>query len=198
MSVTTHLTRRKALMALLSVALFVLAIGVQKAKPPDESNAFAPSFKMQAKLGEPIALREGTITFSKLRVARSIQTSGFTKKSLTTSGLWVVVDYAFMPKVESGSMNVSLQASDHTTYRASLRGGLSNITGDPGFAEKGAVLFEVRRSPATLSGARLLVGATGAFGVPLWDTEGVVPLGLDDARATRLVREAPATLAVAE
>lgn len=198
MSVTTHLTRQKALMALLSVALLLLAVGVQKAKPPDESNAFAPSFKMQAALGEPIALRDGTVTFSNLRVAKSIQTGDFTKKSLTTSGLWVVVDYKFMPQRESGYLNVSLQTPDHTTYRTSLRGGVSGITGDPGFPEKGTIPFEVRRDPATLSGARLLVGSSGGFGVPLWDTEGIIPLGIDDARAARLVRDAPATLAVSE
>ncbi|MQA77301.1 MAG: hypothetical protein GEV10_02280 [Streptosporangiales bacterium] len=199
MSVTTHLTRQKALMALLSVALFLLAIGVQKAQPPDESNAFAPSFKIQGSLGETIALREGNITFSNLRVAKSIQTGdGFSKKSLTTSGLWLVVDYTFMPQRDSGYMNVSLQTPDHTTYRTSLRGGVSGINGEPGFKEMGTIPFEVRRSAATLSGARLLVGNTGAFGVPLWDTEGIVPLGIDDARAARLVRDAPATLTVSE
>lgn len=199
MSVTTHLTRQKALMALLSIALLLLAIGIQKAEPPDESNAFAPSFKIQASLGEPIALREGTLTFDNLRVARSLQGGeGRTNGSFTSSGLWVVVDYTFHPRRKAGSMSVLLQTTDHTTYRASLRLGLSSITGDPGFPTKGTIPFEVHRSPTTLSGARLLVGSTTAFGVPLWDTQGVVPLRIDDTRATHLVRDAPATLTIHE
>lgn len=93
-------------------------------------------------------------------------------------------------------MDVTLNSRDNATYEASDRGGLSsesNISGDPGFPVSGSFLFEMPKD--RIAGSYLTVGES-SFGWPLWDDEGVVPLGIDDARANSLVRNAPALLNV--
>lgn len=197
--ITTHLTRQKALMVLLSLGLVALIIGLDKAKQPDISNMFAPSIKHQAAFGQPVTLREGTVKFTRVRMAKSVQVgSGITKKQVNTSGIWMVVDYTFTAARESAFMAVALNGRDNATYDASDRGGLSSksdISGDPGFPVSGSFLFEMPRDH--IAGSYLTVGDSG-FGWPLWDDEGVVPLGIDDAEARSMVQKAPDLLSVGD
>jgi hypothetical protein len=197
--VTTHLTRQKALMVLLSLGLIALIIGLDKAKQPDVSNMFAPSIKHQAAFGQPLTLREGTVRFTRIRAAKSVQVgSGILKKQVNTSGIWLIVDYTFTATRESAFMDVALNSRDNASYAASDRGGLagkSDISGDPGFPVTGSFLFELPKS--RIAGAYLAVGADSFGGWPLWDDEGIVSLGIDDAKAQSLVRNAPAMVNVA-
>lgn len=195
--ITTHLTRQKALMVLLSLGLVALIVGLDKAKQPDIANMFAPSIKHQAAFGQPLTLREGTVRFTRIRVAKSVQAgSGILKQQINTSGIWVVVDYTFTAVRESAYMDVALNSRDNATYKASDRRQLSSkssISGDPGFPVSGSFLFEMPKD--RIAGSYLTVGES-SFGWPLWDDEGIVPLGIDDARAKTLVRNAPALLNV--
>ncbi|MBO0889895.1 MAG: hypothetical protein J2P14_03200 [Acidothermales bacterium] len=195
--ITTHLTKQKALMVLLSLGLVALIVGLDKAKQPDIANMFAPSIKHQAALGQPLTLREGTVRFTRVRAARSVETgSGILKKQINTSGIWVIVDYRFTAVRQSANMDVALNSRDNATYAASDRGGLSSkssISGDPGFPVSGSFLFEMPKS--RIAGSYITVGQS-SFGWPLWDDEGIVPLGVDDAGAKTLIRNAPPLLHV--
>lgn len=192
--VTTHLTRQKALMVLLSLGLVAVIIGLDKAKQPDIANNFAPSIKHQAAFGQPLTMREGTVRFTRVRAAKSVQTgSGILKKQVNTSGIWVIVDYRFTAARESAYMGVALNSRDNAHYGASDRGELSTkdtISGDAGFPVSGSFLFEMPRD--RIAGSYLTVGSGSLGDWPLWDDEGIIPLGIDDARAASLVRDAPA------
>lgn len=197
--ITTHLTRQKALMVLVSLGLLVLVVGLDKAKQPDEANAFAPSVKRQAAFGKPLEMREGKVTFTRIRVARSVQSgSGTFKKQINTSGIWVVVDYKFTAVREPASMDVALNSRDHDIYGATDRGDLStksSISGDPGFPTSGTFLFELPKN--RLAGSYLTIGTGATYGGwPEWDDEGVVPLGIDEARAKTLAQNASPLLNV--
>lgn len=196
--ITTHLTRQKALMMLLSLGLIALIVGLDKAKQPDISNMFAPSIKHQAAFGQPLTIRQGTVRFTRVRVAKSVQVgSDILKKQVNTSGIWVIVDYTFTARRESAYLGVALNSRDNATYGASDRGGLSakdSISGDPGFPVTGSFLFEMPKD--RIAGSYLTVGQSSLGDWPLWDDEGIVPLGIDDAKARSLVRNAPALLSV--
>lgn len=195
--ITTHLTRQKALMVLVSLGLVVLIVALDMAKQPDIANMFAPSIKHQVTFGQPVKMREGTVTFTRIRMAKSVKVgSGFSEKQVNTSGIWVIIDYKFTAVRESAYLDVALNSRDNAAYDASDRGGLSSkssITGDPGFPVSGSFLFEMPKD--RIAGAYLTVGDPG-FGWPLWDDQGVVPLGLDDAEARALIEKAPALLQV--
>lgn len=197
--VTTHLTKQKALMVLLSIGLIALIIGLDKAKQPDISNMFAPSIKHQAAFGQPLTLREGTVRFTRIRAAKSVEVgSGILKKQINTSGIWLIVDYRFTATRESAYMGVTLNSRDNATYSASDRGGLSgkdSISGDAGFPVSGSFLFELPKD--RIAGSYITVGQSSLGAWPLWDDQGIVPLGIDDAKARSLVRNAPALLTVA-
>lgn len=196
--ITTHLTRQKALMVLLSLGLVALIVGLDKAKQPDIANMFAPSIKHQAALGKPLTIREGTVRFTRIRMAKSVQVgSGILKKQVNTSGIWVVVDYRFTAVRESADLAIQLNSRDNAAYEASDRGGLvgkDDISGDPGFPVSGSILFEMPKD--RIAGSYITVGEWSGFGWPLWDDEGVVPLGIDDAEARSMVQNAPALLNV--
>lgn len=199
MSVTTHLNRRSALTILLSIGMILLIIAVQMARPSKAQNQFAPSFKNVGAMGEPIEMREGTLTVTRLRMGKTLETAdALSDETLTTSANWLLVDYRFVPRREKGAMDVTLYSGENARYRASTRPGASAtksmIYGEPGFPQSGDIAFEVPES--ALPGSRLVIGNAGAFGIPLWDSEAVIPLGIDRARAKRLVDEAPATLTV--
>lgn len=200
MSITTHLSRRTFAVVALCIGLVALVVGVQMAKPSKEQNQFAPSIKTVGSLHEPVKMRQGTLTFTKVRVAKKLVTTGLGKEDLTTSGMWLLVDYRFLPVRESDSMSPELYTSDNTKYPASNRAGgstmSSNISGEPGFTKKGIVAFEVSKD--VLSGSRVVVGNNGLFGLPLWDDQAIVPLGIDDAKARKLVADAPASIKVEE
>lgn len=198
-SITTHLSRRSLLAVLLSVGMVVLIIGMQLAKPSKAQNQFAPGFKIVGRLGEPIEMREGTLTFTNLQSAKTLTEGGLSDDELTSSVTWIVLEYEFEPVREGESMDVSLYGSDNSRYRASLRPSfpaVSSITGDPGFTEKGLVAFEVPK--AQLVDARVVVGNVGLFGVPLWDSQVVVPLDIDETRADELVADAKPSLRISE
>ncbi|MQA06420.1 MAG: hypothetical protein GEV07_28120 [Streptosporangiales bacterium] len=199
MSITTHLSKRSLLTVLLCLGMVVLVVGIQLAKPSKAQNQFAPGFKTVGRLGAPIEMREGTVMFSDLRSAKMLKMEGFLDKKLASSATWIVVEFEFEPVRENESLDVSLYSSNNTRYRASLRPSLpvtSSINGEPGFTHKGMVAFEVPKSQ--LVDARLVVGNEGLFGVPLWDSQAVIPLGVDQARADELVDDAPASMTISD
>lgn len=196
---TTRLSGRGAVAVLVSIGLAAAAILMQMAKPPDVGNAFAPSVKVQGVFGEPVHLREGDLTLKNLRSAQTLQGgSGVTAQKATTPGIWLVIDYRFKPARKQESMDVTLHTRDHTEYPATTRAGSTatsdSIEGLPGFTQKGVIAFEL--PPKQLAGSTVTVGDGSAFGVPLWDTQAVIPLGIDNAQATELVKQAPKILKV--
>lgn len=196
---TTRLTGRGAVAVLVSLGLAAAAVLMQMAQPPDVGNAFAPSFKVQGNFGEPVHLREGDLILTHLRSAKTLQGgSGVTTQKATTAGVWLVIDYRFTPAREQESMDVSLHTRDHTEYPATSRAGSTatadSIEGEPGFTQKGVIAFEL--PPKKLAGSTVTVGNGSAFGVPLWDTQAVISLGIDNAKATKLVEQAAKTLKV--
>lgn len=196
---TTRITVRGALAVLVSIGLAMAAVLIQKAKPPDVSNALAPSVKVQGALGEPVHLREGDLRLSNIRSAQTLQAgSGVTSQKAATAGVWLVVDYRFTPARKAESMDVTLYTRDHTEYPATDRAGSTatsdSIYGPPGFTTKGVIAFEL--PPQKLAGSSVVVGNDGAYGAPLRDTQAVIPLGIDNAQATELVQQAPQTLKV--
>lgn len=195
MSITTHLNRRTAATVAVALAMVLLAAGLQMAKPSKAQNQFAPSFKLVGEVGKPIDMREGSLTVTGVRLAKRLDTGGFVKKKLTTSRYWLLVDYKFLPRRESESMSVDLYTGDNTEYSPSLRASTSartSIYGEPGFPTSGIVAFEVPKE--ALADAKIAIGNGGLYGVPLWDHQAVVPLGIDAARADRLVKSAPAAI----
>lgn len=199
-AVAPHLTRQNGVLVLVSLGILVMVVFTQLARPAIEfdSNAFAPSFKETGEIGKPIELRNGTLTITKLRLAKSVRTEGTSpedKEPVTTPGIWVVVDYHFLGARKSESLQPKLVTIDHTNYRASSRPGsgvTTSILGDPGFRDQGTLAFEVPKS--ALAGSSITAGADSPFGDALSDTKAVVSLELDGARAAQLVRQAPATL----
>ncbi|MGH3094378.1 MAG: hypothetical protein ACRDMV_00050 [Streptosporangiales bacterium] len=196
---TTRITGRGALAVLVSLGLAVAAIMMQKVKPPDVANAFAPSVKVQGTLAHRVHLRQGDLTLKNIRSAQTLQGgSGVTSRKATTAGIWLVIDYRFRPAREQESMDVTLYTRDHTEYPATSRAGSTatsdSIYGEPGFTQAGVVAFEL--PPQKLAGSTVAVGNDSAYGVPLWDTQAVIPLGIDNAQATELVQQAPKTLKV--
>lgn len=201
MSITTHLNRRSALSVLVALAMVVLVTGMQLARPSKEQNEFAPSFKLVGEVGKPVEMREGTLTITGVRVARSLQAgTGTFGEKVPTNAYWLLVDFKFFQLRESESMNVELYTADNTKYAASLRpsanAAKTSIYSEPGFESRGIVAFEVPK--AGLAGSRVVVGNGGIYGIPLWDHQAVVPLGIDEARADRLVKNAPAVIVLGE
>src|SRR5690606_7478622 len=121
MTVTTHLNRRTGLTVLLAVCLVALSLVIQMAKPSKAQNQFAPSFKHVGAVGQPIEMREGTVTVTKLRLAKRLESRGLRDKKVETTGYWLLVDYNFVPLRESEPMTMDLYTADNTKYIASLR-----------------------------------------------------------------------------
>lgn len=196
MSITTHLNRRSALTVVIAVAMVALVAGLQVARPSKVQNQFAPSFKLVGEVGKPIQMREGKLTITGIRLAKSLETAGFSKEKIPTSAYWLLVDYKFFQERESESMTVELYTADNTRYTASLRPSSVNaktsIYSEPGFESSGIVAFEVPK--AGLPGSKVVIGNGALYGLPLWDHQAVVPLGIDEARANRLVESAPAVI----
>lgn len=198
-TVAPYLTRQNGLLVLVSLAILVMVVLTQQARPAVEfdSNAFAPSTKVPGEVGEPVELRVGTITVTNLRLARAVQPTGSLedKKPITTPGVWVVVDYRFVGARKAESLQPKLVTVDHKSYRPSSRPGsdvTTSVLGQPGFPDEGTLAFEVPRQ--ALAGSSITFGADSPFGDSLWDTKAVVSLGVDDARAAQLIRRAPANL----
>lgn len=197
MSVTTHLNRRTALTVLTALAMVVLVLGIQLARPSEEQNEFAPSFKLVAELGETVEMREGTLTLTRLRVAsEALQTGGLTAERVKTNAYWLLVDYEFVQRRKSEGMGVELYTVDNTEYQASGRPGststVTRIYAEPGFDTSGVIAFELPKD--ALPGARLVIDNGSAYGLPLWDHQAVIELGIDQAKADRLVKDAPAVI----
>lgn len=192
----------------LALVLLLVVVSIQAARPDTAADPDAefPTIKRTGSLGEAVELRAATITVTRFRLARSLRVPDpdrppdlgeeRAQKAVTTPGIWLVVDVTVTGKRKSESFVVDVVADRPAEYEESTRSDLSLVRSDsevePDFTTRGTYLFEL--PPRALPGAAVTVGAPAGN----WDTVAVVPLGLDAARAERLVDTAPPSIAVSE
>ena len=167
---------------------------------PDNDRRMAPIGTSGA-IGRPVETDGFSVTVEKVRVARTlVGDDGFgAARPLSTDGIWVVL---------TARLTGDWKATTYSDTRLETRGGRSfyvservdrsyllteDFATEPGVPRRGQIAFEL--PPAELAGAVVRIGRFGAGGGRL-APEAEVDLRIDAGDARRLLRSAPARLAL--
>lgn len=170
------LTREGLLTAVLVVAALFIGSFVGQLFPTTDDIHNRP-FLHEARLGEPVRLRTGTVTATSYVLPEELSSGG---SVAVTTGAWLVVQLTWLAHDEPTPLaldNLRLRAPDGRTF-----GGQPGLTstcgpGQPGIELACQVAFEV--TPDAIVGSTLLVPAVRHLDGP--DDVAVIDLGIGEA-----------------
>ena len=170
----------------------IVGAGIVVALEPGEQVRQSP-FVVEVPLGETGVGRNIQVEFTDVQLAQAVVIEG---ETVTTNGIWLVLDIVAMNRTESTGLQ-SFLLLDGLEVRGSerLEYGIESEILVPGIPTSGSIFFEIPRDRvASGSSARILIGANSdwrldsAIGITL-DLTALTPLS--EFEPTPATREAP-------
>lgn len=176
-----RLTRQGLLTSILVVAALFVGTALTS-WIPTANDVFERPFRHEATVGEPVELRTGTVTVTRVRSAKELSYNG---QTAVTTGVWVVLDLSWRAAKEPTQLNLLLtriHAANGKTY-----GGMPGFVlpcglTQPGIEKRCQLHFEL--PPEALEGAHVLVPAYATLSGG--DDVADIDLGIDAASASTL------------